>query len=76
MILNKGVTCAGCLRDASDDPSYSTDEENVREDGTYFNKKYVCNDCYVRLIRTGHDVGPPEKIQFYAEMRRLGKLIL
>ena len=55
------ITCAGCGKD-----SYEcgwSEEEPATEDGTYANGKFVCDNCYIKLIPLGLDLGNPEEIQ-------------
>ena len=57
-----GIVCVGCHKDASELEEYGKDTP-VTEDGTYENRKFVCTECYMELIRIGLDVGPPSVIQ-------------
>jgi hypothetical protein len=58
------ATCAGCDIDSNKFPIY-TKENPVTEDGTYFNGKFVCDSCYLKLERINHNlsVGRPDVLQ-------------
>jgi len=54
--------CVGCGKTAGELEEYS-DDNPVQEDGTYENNKFVCTNCYVKLIPRGMDTGTPFQVQ-------------
>lgn len=73
MKIKTGIICVGCGKDSADLAEY--DEDNpVIEDGTFQNDKFVCTECYIKLIPMGLDVGPPAVIQMRIIQFRARKL--
>jgi len=62
--------CAGCGRTAGELAEYDNDNL-VQDDGTYSDHKFVCTDCYIKLIPLKLDIGSPEEIQSRAKERRM-----
>ena len=60
------AVCTGCGRSDVQTGEY-TDEDPVTNDGTYAQDRFVCTECYCRLIDAGLDVGEPEILQRRAE---------
>ncbi len=56
------AVCVGCGKNDLQTGEYNADD-SVVDDGTYADGKFVCTECYVRLIPIGLDVGSPEIIQ-------------
>ena len=54
--------CTGCNRSDKECGEYGEDNP-VKEDGTYHDNKFVCTDCYSKLIYRELDVGSPMQIQ-------------
>lgn len=61
--MKTNIICAGCNVDSSELDCYDDDENPVTEDGTYYNQKFVCDNCYSKLISIGHDIGTPVELQ-------------
>lgn len=62
MKIKTGIVCTGCNRDSSELSEYTKDDP-VTGDGTYADRKFVCTECYIKLIPAGMDVGTPHEIQ-------------
>jgi len=58
----KIAICVGCGKTAGELEEYD-DNNPVEEDGTYQDGKFVCTNCYVKLIDLGLDIGSPSQIQ-------------
>ena len=68
MKLDLGATCVSCEVHSSDLDEYDPIDNPVEDDGTYENGKFVCTQCYCRLIdlRDGNfkpDIGTPSEVQ-------------
>ena len=61
--------CTGCLRDDQQVGEFTKDDP-VEGDGTYEDGKFVCTECYVKLIPLGLDVGLPAFVQNMARVNR------
>ena len=62
------ATCAGCNKSHTEFPCYDDDMNPVTSDGSYANGKFVCDDCYIGLIRQRLDVGTPHQLQERASL--------
>ena len=62
--------CAGCKRKSSEFSEYYKDNP-VEDDGTYANNHFVCNNCYIILIKRGMDIGTPIQLQNRASLLRV-----
>ena len=64
--------CVGCGKTDKECGEYDEEacgyDEAVRQDGTYKNNKFICTNCYVRLIPMGWDVGSPDVLMNRIEM--------
>ena len=60
----KDAVCVGCGRKSGEIEEYDNDNP-VQDDGTYTyqDKKFVCTDCYCKLISDHLDIGTPERVQ-------------
>lgn len=67
MSEGKDVICTGCGRTAFETGMYDPKNNPVEEDGTYADKKFVCDRCYFILIRIGLDIGNAYTLQARAE---------
>lgn len=54
--------CVGCGKTDEECGEYDIDDP-VENDGTYKDNKFVCTNCYVKLIPLGMDVGSPTMLQ-------------
>lgn len=54
--------CTGCDKNSKDLFEY-TSEDPVENDGSYEDGRFVCGDCYDKLIDLGYDVGSPNHLQ-------------
>lgn len=53
--------CAGCSKDHT---ACGYDEhDRVEDDGSYADGKFVCDECYIKLVGANADIGTPEVIQ-------------
>lgn len=59
--------CAGCGVDSSKFTVYNRDNP-VEADGTYAFGKFVCDECYLRLVNNGMGLGDPETLQWRASI--------
>lgn len=71
------ATCSGCCADSKDLLDYN-DDNPVEDDGTFSDGKFVCNECYCRLIdlREGNfkpDIGNARQIQQNARILIAGQ---
>lgn len=55
------ATCAGC--GMTHEACGYDDEDDVLDDGSYANGKFVCDQCYIQLIQRGLDIGSAEQLQ-------------
>lgn len=72
MLNLEDILCTGCGIDAHK-AGYDY-EDDVRDDGSYANGKFVCDTCYNKLIEVGLDIGTAVKIQERAQ--RLCKKVI
>ncbi len=63
MSEGKDVFCTGCGKSAFETGMYDPVGNPVEEDGTYADKKFVCDKCYVVLIKVGLDIGNAHTLQ-------------
>lgn len=60
------ASCAGCGRNHVE-LGYTADD-SVYEDGSYYSPtdEFVCDECYIVLIKHGRDVGDPKFLTDWA----------
>lgn len=74
MSNGKDVICTGCGRTAFETGMYDPKDNPVEEDGTYADKKFVCDNCYFILTTHNLDIGNARILQKRARELVAGKL--